>query len=160
MILNVHLLLFIRCRESPANSTCAQVRSQMQSTRTHEHVRWLGSNHGTLKPAVKIVSSFQRAVWVSPQPDSLEDSVHFVVETLFCLKKICPVTFWSSQVLTLPGVKKKKKKKKRKKEKKRFLKKEEGGKSHLWTCLLGSFPPSCLPSIIFTVKNFFKKCEM
>lgn len=47
------------------------------------------------------------------QLGSLEDIVNLDMETeLF--EEICPVTFWSSQVLTLPGAEKRKKKKKKK----------------------------------------------
>lgn len=41
---------------------------------------------------------------VSLQLDSMEDIINLDVK-LICLKEICPVTFWSSQVLTLPGAK-------------------------------------------------------
>jgi hypothetical protein len=45
-------------------------------------------------------------VTVSPQLDSLEDSINLDVVTDL-LEEICPVTFWS-HVLTLPGAEKKK----------------------------------------------------
>ena len=61
------------------------------------------------------------------------------------LEEICPVTFWSLQVLTLPGAKKKKE-----------------GREINPICelvFIGAFSPSCLPSIIFTVKNFLKNVK-